>query len=86
MMSRVISEILLLIVLPFLLFMLYLISRRRNPFQLEAWRKPLSWLLMGGFILAIMVFLYQGITAERSGGVYQPPHLENGQLVPGRFQ
>jgi hypothetical protein len=85
-MLRVIIEEVLLFVLPFCIFAGYLVVRRRNPFDVEHWSRHAFWLAVAGLLLAIAVLVYTGLIAPRSQGAYEPPHMENGVLVPGRFK
>ena len=81
----VITEILLFLV-PFALFALFLVARRRNPFARASWEGQVSWLTLAGLALAIAALVYMGATAERRQGPFVPTHLENGRVVPGQFQ
>ncbi|TCR69908.1 DUF6111 family protein [Bosea sp. BK604] len=85
-MLRSIIEEVLLFVLPFCLFAGYLIVNRRNPLDVEHWDGHLFWLTVVGLVLCIAVFTYTGWIAPRNQGAYDPPHMENGRLVPGHFK
>lgn len=85
-MLRAIIEEILLFVLPFCVFAGYLVVKRRNPFDVEHWSRHAFWLSVVGLLLAISVLVYTGLIAPRSQGAYEPPHMENGVLVPGRFK
>lgn len=85
-MLRILIEEILLFVLPFCLFAGYLIVRRRNPLDVEHWSPHLFRLSVVGLLAAIGFFLVAGWIAPRNSGAYEPPHMENGQLVPGRFK
>ena len=85
MFRAVIGEALLFFV-PFALFALYLVLRRRNPLLWASWSDQATWLVIAGLVLAIAAFLYTGRTAERHQGGFVPPHLENGRVVPGQFR
>lgn len=85
-MLRAIIEEVLLFVLPFCVFAGYLVVKRRNPFDVEHWSRHAFWLSVVGLLLAISVLVYTGFIAPRSQGAYEPPHMENGVLVPGRFK
>ena len=84
-MLRNLIEEFLLFILPFAVFAAWLIIRRRNPFDIEHWRAHVFWLCVTGLMFAILSLVYAGVTAPRNLGAYDPPHLEKGQLVPGRF-
>ncbi len=85
-MTRAVFGEALLFFLPFALFALYLVLRRRNPFTLGAWSGQVSWLVIAGLACAILALVVTGITAERRAGPYEPTHLENGRVVPGQFR
>lgn len=85
-MLRAIIEEVLLFVLPFCIFAGYLIVNRKNPLDVEHWSRHVFWLAIVGLGLSIALVVYSGWIAPRSQGVYEPPHMENGVLVPGRFK
>lgn len=85
-MMRVFVEEALLFLLPFALFALYLLARRRNPFDFEHWSERTSWLVIAGLVLAVGSLIWAGITSERRKEGFQPTHMENGRLVPGQFR
>lgn len=85
-MLRAIIEEVLLFVLPFCIFAGYLIVRRRNPFDVEHWSRHAFWLAIVGLVLVIGILAVEGFVTTRSRGAYEPPHMENGVLVPGRFR
>jgi hypothetical protein len=85
-MLRAIIEEVLLFVLPFCVFAGYLIVNRRNPLDIEHWSKHVFWLAIVGLGFSIALVAYTGWIAPRSQGVYEPPHMEKGVLVPGRFK
>lgn len=75
-----------LFLLPFALFALLLVFQRKNPFRWAAWSDRAVGLVCAGLAVVIVSFLYGGITAERRSGPFEPTHVENGRVVPGRFQ
>lgn len=85
-MLRSIIEEVLLFVLPFCVFAGYLILNRRNPLDVEHWSRHWFWLAVVGLSIAIAVIAAEGWIAPRNKGAYEPPHMENGTLVPGRFR
>ena len=85
-MLRSIIEEVLLFVLPFCIFAGYLVVNRRNPLDVEHWSRHVFWLAIVGLLLSIALVAYGGWTAPRSQGAYEPPHMENGKLVPGHFK
>lgn len=84
-MFRALIEEFLLFVLPFCVFAGYLVVRKRNPFKVESWSGHLFMLTSIGLVLAICSLVFAGFSAKRYSGAYEPPHMERGQLVPGRF-
>ena len=76
----------LLFFLPFVVFALFLILRRRNPLRLAAWSRSTVWLVIAGLACVIVAFIVTGLTSERQTGAFVPPHLEDGRLVPGQFR
>jgi len=85
-MTRAIFGEALLFLLPFAVFALVLIARRRNPLKWAAWSDQVSWLTVAGLVCVIVALLFTGISADRQGGAFQPAHMENGRLVPGQFR
>ena len=45
------------------------------------------WFLavIASLLTALLIFLALGLSAEQSGSEYVPPHMENGELVPGKI-
>ena len=76
----------LLFFLPFALFALFLILNRRNPLRLAAWSESTAWLVIAGLACVVAALVFTGVTSERQTGAFQPPHMEDGRLVPGRFR
>lgn len=76
----------LLFVLPFVLFGVYLVLRRRNPLQWAAWSDQATWLVIAGLGLAAGALLITGLVADRQTGPFEPTHIENGRVVPGQFR
>ena len=76
----------LLFFVPFALFAIYLVLRRRNPFVWASWSDQTARLVLAGLGCAILAFIVTGITAERHQGAFEPTHLENGRVVPGQFR
>lgn len=85
-MTRAIFGELLLFLLPFVLFALYLVLQRRNPFHWPHWSDKTVWLVIAGLMCAILALVYTGVTADRESGAYVPSHVENGRVVPGQFK
>jgi hypothetical protein len=87
MLERLAFEGLLLFLAPFGLFAIYLLLRARYPLQIEHWTGVrISWLTIVGVGLALSGLLLLEVLAPRAKGVYIPAHMENGTLIPGRFE
>jgi phosphoglycerol transferase MdoB-like AlkP superfamily enzyme len=85
MIRRVLYEVLLFL-LPFALYGVYLrISKRGEDAPARA--HPWSVLFVSGLVLVAASFVIWGVT-EGSGqqGVYVPPHVEDGRVVPGHVE
>ncbi len=82
MIRRIAFEILLFLV-PFALYGAYLRLSKREETEFKA-AHPWTVLFASGLALVAASFLIWGIT-EGAGqqGVYVPPHVENGRVVPG---
>ena len=86
-MIRAVAESVAFFFLPFLLFALYLVARRRNPSAVDAWTGGVVGALsLVGLALAALGILAFGLFEERPRGAWTPAHIEDGKLVPGRFQ
>ncbi len=76
----------LLFFLPFAVFALFLILQRQNPFRIAAWSESTAWLVIAGLACVVVALVITGITSDRQTGAFEPPRLENGRVVPGRFR
>ena len=76
----------LLFLLPFALFALFLIFKRRNPLRLAAWSDSTMWLVIAGLACVVAGLIAAAVMSERQTGAFVPPHLENGRVVPGQFR
>jgi hypothetical protein len=86
-MLRALFDTLGLFLAPFAAFAIYLIVRARYPLAVEHWtRGRLSWLALAGLAAAMGSLLLGNLLAPRGHGIYVPAHLENGVIVPGRFE
>ncbi len=84
-MIRFVDDLLLFLV-PFVGFAVYLALARKHVLDIDNWRKPTPWLAMAGLLIVISTFIASAIFGERNLGAYEPPRLENGVLIPGRFR
>lgn len=85
-MTRVIFGEALLFFVPFALFAAYLIVSRRNLLQWASWSDQSVMLVIAGLVCVILAFVVTGMTADRPTGAFEPTHMENGRVVPGRFK
>lgn len=85
MIRRILFETLLFL-LPFVLYGVYWRLSKRSE-TAPAAAHPWSVLFISGLVLVAASFVIWGVT-EGSGrqGVYVPPHLENGRVVPGTVE
>ncbi|MBM3517444.1 MAG: hypothetical protein FJX56_06110 [Alphaproteobacteria bacterium] len=87
MLSRVLLHALF-FVLPFVLYGLWLWYERRRARAGEGkpgWRTaPVGWLVIAGLLLVIVSFVGLGIESGFDPSkTYTPPHMKDGELVPG---
>ena len=85
MLRRVIEEFGLFLI-PFALFLVYLLLVGRNPLRLVHWNAHFVRLTLLGLAVVIGTLVYDGLFSERREGGYVPAHMENGRLVPGQFR
>jgi len=85
-MTRAILQELVLFLLPFIAYAAYLIARRRNPLVWSHWSEQSIWLTIAGLAIVVVSLITAGLLAERQTGAFEPTHIENGRVVPGRFR
>jgi hypothetical protein len=74
----------LLFLLPFALYAVYLRLREHDE-EAAARQHPWTALFISGLVLVAASFVFWGVFENANQkGVYVPPHLEDGRLVPGR--
>ena len=84
MISRVFFD-LLLFLLPFALYAAYLRLRAHDDEDTTAKQHPWTVLFASGLLLVAASFVLWGLVEDANQrGVYVPPHLEDGRLIPGR--
>ena len=82
MISRIFFD-LLLFLLPFALYAAYLRAREHDA-EVPS-KHPWTALFISGLVLVAASFVVWGLFDDANQrGVYVPPHLEDGRLVPGR--
>lgn len=85
-MIRIVLTRLALFLLPFAFYGLYLLLLRWRP---NATRPPTPWtpLFIAGLLLVVLSFVVLGLTeGESTQGVYIPPYVENGKIIPGHVE
>lgn len=83
MISRLLFD-LLLFLLPFALYAAYLRVRDADE-EARSKKHPWTALFISGLVLVAASFVFWGLFENANQrGVYVPPHLEDGRLVPGR--
>lgn len=85
-MTRAVVQGLVLFLLPFVLFGIYLVIRRRNPLLWSHWSSQSVWLTIAGLSFVVISLIAAGLLEERQTGAYVPTRIENGRVVPGHFQ
>jgi hypothetical protein len=85
-MTRAIIQELVLFLLPFFAFAIYLVIRRRNPLAWSSWSDQSVWLTIAGLAMVVVSLFAAGLLADRQTGAFEPTHIENGRVVPGRFK
>jgi hypothetical protein len=87
MIRPILTEILLFLT-PFAVYAIFLYATRSGVLQVESWpAKTVGWLTASAVILMIAGFVVLGqLDNQPAGSTYVPPHMEDGQLVPGHFK
>ena len=86
-MVRAVLEPLALFLSPFAVYAIYLALRGRYSLEVEHWtRGRVSVMTLVGLAAAVLGLAAINAFAPRGRGVYVPAHVENGVLVPGRFE
>jgi hypothetical protein len=88
-MTRVFLTIVVPLLLPTGLYLLWAVSIGQTETARTAseWRAlPWAWLMIAGVILAIIALFAVVEIGGNKEGTYVPPHLENGQVVPGHVE
>lgn len=83
MISRILFDMLLFL-LPFALYAAYLRVRDADE-ERTSRQHPWTTLFISGLVLVAASFVFWGLFENANQrGLYVPPHLEDGRLVPGR--
>lgn len=84
-MIRAAIEAALVFLIPFALYAGFLALGRRNPLLRAHWDGRTLALVAAGLGCVILSFLAGGLIIDRHTQVFEPAHMENGRVVPGRF-
>ena len=75
-----------LFLLPFFLYGIYWRAIGFAASRREEHVHPWTYLTAAGLLLVILSFVWWGLSSgEPTTGIYIPPHLENGEIVPGQI-
>jgi len=76
-----------LFLLPFAVYALWLLVKRRSISNVSDWTlQTIGYLALAGAALVIIVLvIFVQRETDRPGGTYVPAHLEHGTIVPGHF-
>ncbi|MFQ5959209.1 MAG: DUF6111 family protein [Alphaproteobacteria bacterium] len=92
-MRRILLNYLLPLILPFIVYGVWLAfirwrARAAGVTGAPGWRDaPWTWLLIAGVVLVAASIAALGIVGgSPPGGTYIPPHMEGGEIVPGRTE
>jgi hypothetical protein len=85
-MTRAVVQGVILFLLPFVLFGVYLVIRRRNPLLWSHWSDKSVWLTIAGLSFVVISLVVTGFLDERQTGTYVPTRVENGRVIPGHFE
>ena len=88
-MIRVVIENILLFLLPTLIYVAFMLIRRRDQPHGTARQiiddAPVIWLLVSGAVVMIAGLAYFGShTGGKPGEAYQPPIYRDGKIIPGQ--
>jgi hypothetical protein len=88
-MPRVLLTIVLPLLLPMALYLVWAVTLRRLERHGPAWWTAWPWVWLAGAGIALLAIVLFVVTVHFGGpreGVYVPPHLQNGQIVPGHIE
>ena len=75
-----------LFLLPFFLYGIYWRTIGIAASQGKKRVHPWTYLTAAGLLLVILSFVWWGLmSGDTTAGTYIPPHLEDGEVVPGQF-
>lgn len=82
-MIRILLTYILPLLVPTVIYFLWLRFSGGGAQQRET---PWAWLIGAGIFLAAVVLAGLALLGGTPEGVYEPAHMEDGKLVPGRFR
>jgi hypothetical protein len=88
-MIRIVIENIVLFLLPTAMYVAYVLLMRRGATSTGAVlnEAPLIWLFIAGALLVLATILVFGTTSGgKPGQIYEPPHLKDGRIEPGRLR
>ena len=86
-MLRIIAIQALFFLLPFMIYAFWLYFTRRLVNAPENWKPQLFWLAASGFAVTIAAFVVMAaFSGAPTTGVYTPPEIRDGVLVPGKIE
>ena len=92
-MARILLQYVLPIALPSLIYVAWLVYENRRIAQggegtPRRWEEgPWAWLIGGGVLLTVLVAVVTAVlTGRGKEGVYVPPRVEDGRIVPGHLE
>jgi hypothetical protein len=73
--------------MPFAAYALWLMMTRRTITNPDDWQvRTIAWLaLIGATLMVIVLTIFVHLDPGRPGGIYVPPRLEDGVIVPGHI-
>jgi hypothetical protein len=77
-----------LFLLPFVLYVVFLVATRAGVLHPDAWTWPtIAWLTMAALALVVGSFVVMAqFSGAPPGSTYVPAHIEDGKFVPGTTQ
>jgi hypothetical protein len=73
---------------PFAIYLLYLLVTRASVFDRTSWPwAVVGWLTIAALLSVVVSFIVLAQwSGDRPGANYEPAHMEDGKLVPGRIK
>lgn len=79
------------VLIPLLIYIVWMFSVRRRAKKMGEkpphFRDgPLFWVVVSSLLIAVVMFVWIGLSHPQNRGDYVPPHMENGRIVPGAIE